>query len=269
MSAADEDSTKHALKHWNPRAGLFQRGLCRAVVQTSRFIMQTMNSVAFEGTERWEAAFGHPGRGVLSFSNHVSLFDDPLLVSNLGRVRFNDVRWIGADHINFYGSALKGFISAAGKCVPIIRGGGLVQPGLAFLCERLQAGDWVHIFPEGGRTRDPDARMRLPFKAGIGHLIAEAKPIAMPFYHYGMHRILPIGRTLPKAGHSVTVRFGEAAVIDDEWLAPHVEAASEGAGALYRRLADWTQEVLLGLEAETHEMGARPTDAAGDSSPDT
>ncbi len=119
----------------------------------------------------------------------------------------------------------------------------------------------MHIFPEGGRTRDPDARMRLPFKAGIGQLIADAKPVLMPFYHYGMHRILPIGRTVPKAGHSVTVRFGEATQVDDDWLAGHEEAGADGPKGLYRRLADWSQDVLLGLEAETHELGPRSSAA--------
>ena len=130
--------------------------LSRFVVNLSRFVMQGMNTVVFEGQERWEAVFEHEGRGVLSFSNHVSLFDDPLLISNLGRTRFDDVRWIGSDHINFFGTALKGLIYSAGKCVPIVRGGGLDQPGFSFLSERLKAGDWVHIFPEGGRTREPE-----------------------------------------------------------------------------------------------------------------
>ena len=258
MATDFDEPITDELKHWNPRVGLVQRAVCGAVVQFSRFVMRRLNSVNFIGTERWEDAFSHGGRGILSFSNHVSLFDDPLLVSNLGRTRFDDVRWIGADHQNFYGSALKGFISAAGKCVPIVRGAGLDQPGLSFLCERLKEGEWVHIFPEGGRTRDPDARMRLPFKTGIGQLMVEARPVVMPFYHYGMHRILPIGRTVPKTGHAVTVRFGQATSIDEPWLAQYTSVADSTTGKLYRALTDWSQGELLTLEAETHENGGRP-----------
>ena len=112
--------------------------------------MRRMNDLEFDGAERWEGLFRDRQRGLLSFSNHVSLFDDPLLIANLGTTRYGDVRWIPADHLNFFGNAMKGLVFSAGKCVPIIRGGGLEQQGMTFLSERLKAGDWVHIFPEGG-----------------------------------------------------------------------------------------------------------------------
>jgi len=226
--------------------------ICRSVVHLSRLVMRVLNKVEFIGTDRWLPLFEQSERGILSFSNHVSLFDDPLLIANLGRVAFDDVRWIGADHKNFFGSALKGYVFAAGKCVPIIRGAGLDQPGLGFLTERLKQGEWVHIFPEGGRTRDPDAFMRTPFKTGIAQLLSEAKPIAMPFYHYGMHRILPIGQTVPKRGHSVTVRFGEPTVVSDEWLQTHRGEGSLAHSEHYASLTAWCETELQALEAVTH-----------------
>ena len=238
------------LRHWNPQPRLYQKILCATVVGYSRFVMRTLNSVEFREREHWDKAFEFAGRGVLSFSNHVSLFDDPLLVSNLGRVKFDDVRWIGADHKNFYGSALKGFISAAGKCVPIMRGAGLDQPGLAFLTECLRNGHWVHIFPEGGRTRDPDARMRTPFKQGIGKLIAEARPILAPFYHYGMHRVLPIGKTMPSRGQSVQVLFGQHTEPTDEWL--ETVCLNADPSQSFQTLADWAYNELRTLEVRLH-----------------
>ena len=246
------DFKKEQLKHWNPKVGVTQRMICRSVVQLSRFVMRTLNRVEFIGTERWAPLFEQSERGILSFTNHVSLFDDPLLISNLGRVAFDKVRWIGADHKNFFGSALKGYVFAAGKCVPIIRGAGLEQPGLAFLTERLRQGEWVHLFPEGGRTRDPEARMRTSFKSGIAQLLAEAKPIAMPFYHYGMHHILPIGQKIPSRGHSVTVRFGEPTVVTDAWLQSMWADTADDTTARYRVLADWSKAELQTLENVTH-----------------
>ena len=250
---------KDPLQHWHPQVGLGQRMICRSVVHLSRFVMQQLNRVEFVGTERWNPLFEQSARGILSFSNHVSLFDDPLLIANLGRVAFDDVRWIGADHKNFFGSALKGYIFAAGKCVPIIRGAGLEQPGLDFLAERLKKGEWVHIFPEGGRTRDPAARMRTPFKLGIGQLLSEAKPIAMPFYHYGMHNVLPIGKTVPGRGHSVTVRFGHPTVVTEDWL-DELGRTQPGDAKLahYRRLADWSEAQLTKLEQLTHPTPDTP-----------
>ena len=235
----------------------------------SKLVLSGLNTLNFEGRERWDELFTERAqekrrdhqRGLLSFSNHVSLFDDPLLVSNLGETAFKQVRWIAADHINFFGSRLKGVLYSCGKCVPIIRGGGLKQPGFDFLVERLKRGDWVHIFPEGGRSREEDHRLQLPLKVGIGKLICEAKPILMPFYHYGMQNVLPIGAALPKLGKKVTVRFGKAQVADLDWFSSvgvseeikdlrslSQEAQKEAWGAV----TEWAKDELLSLERITH-----------------
>ena len=49
------------------------------------------------------------------------------------------------------------------------RGAGLAQPGMAAAEARLAAGDWVHVFPEGTRSRD--GRMG-PARRGVGRLVA-------------------------------------------------------------------------------------------------
>ena len=236
------------LRHWRPDPSWYMPHLSSLVVNLSRFIMQGMNTVEFEGRSHWDSVFKTEGRGILSFSNHVSLFDDPLLISNLGRTRFNDVRWIGSDHINFFGTAVKGLIYSAGKCVPIVRSGGLDQPGFSFLSERLRAGDWVHIFPEGGRTREADARLKTPSKMGVGRLMAEARPVAIPFYHYGMHSVLPIGKAVPRLGARVRVRFGPSQDVNEAFLARF----SGTEHALWGGLRDWSYEQLRALETEVH-----------------
>ena len=57
-------------------------------------------------------------------------------------------------------------------------------------------------------------------KAGIGMLMAEALPIALPFYHHGMHDVLPVGSIRPRRGKRVRLVFGDpidcAALISGE-----------------------------------------------------
>lgn len=253
------DDQLHAIRHWLPQDHWYKPPLCGFVVNLSRFIMQVMNSVEFRGRDRWDAVLADRSRGILSFSNHTSLFDDPLLISNLGTTRYRDVRWIAADHKNFFGTKLKGIVFSAGKCVPIIRGGGLDQPGFEFLTERLKAGEWVHIFPEGGRTRESGARLRVPFKIGIGRLMVEAQPIAMPFYHRGMENILPIGSALPRRGKKVIVEFGTATDLAGDWAETHLEADASPEDR-WRQATNWAQAQLEALQAQMLSEFEAPSD---------
>lgn len=249
------------LRNWTPEPQWFHPLICRSVANVSRLILGRLNHLSFKDKERWDNLFtsvqdaktGSSARGILSFSNHVSLFDDPLLISSLGITDFKKVRWIAADHINFFGNRLKGLIYSGGKCVPIIRGGGLKQPGFDFLIDRLKQGDWVHIFPEGGRSREENHRLQLPLKIGIGKIISEAKPIVMPFYHYGMHNVMPIGSTLPKLNQRVTVQFGYPTTIDQDWLASYTEM-NTSPYEVWQNITLWVRNELLELERKTHPI---------------
>jgi monolysocardiolipin acyltransferase len=92
----------------------------------------------------------------------------------------------------------------AAKVLPVERGAGMFQPGLAAAEERLRSGDWVHIFPEGTRSRD--GRMQ-PVRKGVGRLVAAcaaADPVIVPFVHSGMREVLPKGSLLPKVNQEVS-----------------------------------------------------------------
>lgn len=251
------------LRYWRPDQQWYHPILCSGVVHMSRFLLGTWNTLTMHNKENWTTLFDEQGawkkidgRGLLSFSNHVSLFDDPLLVSNLGSTNINHVRWIAADHKNFFGNNLKGLIYSGGRCVPIIRGGGLEQPGFDFLIERLKNGEWVHIFPEGGRTRDPNALMQKDFKVGIGKLMWAANPVVMPLYHYGMHEVLPIGTALPKRGNQVHIHFGEATTIDDTWWFNRLGAHKEHVQphTAWKKATLWTEDTLQGMQSQIHPL---------------
>lgn len=244
-----------AIARFRPADDLAASLVIRGTVAASRWIMTRRNRVSLEGVERFVAAKERGGRGLLTFANHVSLLDDPLLVSCLPLGPPREVRWTAADAFNFFGDPLRGAFFGAGRCVPIVRGAGEDQPGFAFLRERLLAGDWVHIFPEGGRTRDPHGWMRPALKAGIGRLIDETRPLALPFYHHGMHRVLPVGARIPARGQHVRLRFGELVDCDDVFVARIARGCT--GRARWESLAGWAHEVLRRLERDVRDDAVR------------
>jgi monolysocardiolipin acyltransferase len=244
-----------AVARWKPGRKWYHPAMAVFVIRLSRFVMTFMNALSIEGLERFDSLRERKDRGLLTFSNHVSLFDDPLIVANFGLPRYDDIRWVAADAINFFSSPLKSWVFTAGKGVPIVRGSGMGQPGLRFLADRLRESEWVHIFPEGTRTRDPDSLMAPSFKPGIGRLMAEARPIALPFYHYGMHEVLPVGAKLPRRGKTVRLVFGEPIDCDEVHL--RRIAAEEGGGEpagppLWEALAADAHRALRQLEEQAH-----------------
>lgn len=239
--AAPEDrispSARRAILRFDPRPTGLRRAVAWLVATVSRLVMTRLNRLEVTGGENLAHALAS-GRGVITFSNHVSLFDDPFLTSCLTRARWEELRWVAADAQNFFGSALKAALFNSGKCVPIVRGAGVDQPGMRYLEERLIAGEWVHVFPEGGRTRDPAARLSLPFKTGLATLVRGCRPLLLPFLHEGMQRVLPIGARLPRIGQTVTLCFG---AIED--------AASGLADRSVDEIIRWAEQTLTSMQS--------------------
>ena len=239
------------LKYWNTDSHWYDRVVCAFVINLSKFVMKALNSVILENSEEWAELSYANDKKLLTYSNHISIFDDPLVTANLGLDRFEQVRWMGADHKNFFDTRFKGSFFSSGRTVPLIRGAGMDQPGFDFLRRKLMEGNWVHIFPEGGRTRDPLSRLKSPFKQGIGRLLADTQPIAVPFYHYGMQEVLPIGQRVPSVGKTVKVRFGPAQQVTNQWIEEnHAKGGDEQ--STWASLTEWSREQLRLLECAVH-----------------
>ena len=259
-----KEAEERAVKRWRPGQRWYHPAIAKLVIATSRFITNRMNKLEVEGREHLDWALERAaGRGLLSISNHSSLFDDPILMANFVRGPYHDIRWVGADALNFFGSPFKAWLFTAGKSAPIVRGVGLDQPGMLFLRDRLAEGAWVHMFPEGGRTRDAGARMNPDFKPGTGWLIAEAKPLVLPFYHHGMQHVLPVGSIRPRRGHIVSLLFGEPIDCDEAWIedvATRRGSAAEGP-RLWEALSAEMHSAMAALEQRLHPALAGKTPA--------
>lgn len=225
-----------AVARFSPEPSLAKRLGTPLVVHACRALVARLNHL-----ETFDEHHFHRARALdrplLTFSNHVSLFDDPWLVATFAPTTWDDNRWCATDALNFFSNPITARFFSFGRGVPIVRGAGLDQPGFDFLAARLNDGDWVHIFPEGGRSRDP-GNLRTPLKAGIGHLVARTRPLLLPFHHTGMGDILPIGARLPRVGKRVRLRFGEVHDSDS--------GLADGSPA---EITAWAEARLLELEA--------------------
>lgn len=245
-SLALEPRIRRALERFDPRPTAGAVVITHLVAWSSWALMQWGNRVTLVHGERLDAARAAP-RGLLTFSNHVSLFDDPWLTACLSGAEWSSLRWIAADATNFFGTRWKAAFFGAGKCVPVVRGIGRDQPGMAFLAARLRAGDWVHVFPEGGRSREPGGALQTPLKGGLAQLIQASSPLVLPFFHVGMHEVLPIGARLPRFGNDVHLVFGALR-----------DAADGLASSTASDITAWAEATLHALQIEALDAFGRP-----------
>jgi 1-acyl-sn-glycerol-3-phosphate acyltransferase len=216
------------------------------------------------------------GKGLVTVSNHVSLFDDPLVLIALLNLRFPSEKskcWYSTACANNFnpdgkgiGSRITRYFSEVANMVFLSRaykrgeagiegdpieelvarfderlgrrageraaslgleieryiqtfltpwGRGMSpgkvqtfnQTGLLEACVRIDSGDWVHFFPEGGRSRDMHLR---PARPGVGKVLyhtPEARVI--PICFYGTQDVMPVGAKLPVPGKKVHVSVGD------------------------------------------------------------
>lgn len=106
------------------------------------------------------------------------------------------------------------------------------QPLFKDYAHYIAAGEWGHVFPEGGIWQKEFLGGRMDgrekqigkLKWGIGKLIAHAPvpPTVIVFYFSGMETVIPLDPItkkahsyIPKPGHRVVVRFSEEISFDD------------------------------------------------------
>ncbi|GLC44447.1 hypothetical protein PLESTB_000468800 [Pleodorina starrii] len=231
-SSSSSSTCDPDLQHLYGTDGVLRRTLLYLLGSAARAYMHTLNTTRVEGLDSMAAALQRPaGQALITVSNHVAALDDPLVVSALlpeGALdQPESIRWtLCASDRCFRYQALVPLFRAA-KVLPVVRGGGLAQPGMAAAEGRLAAGDWVHIFPEG--TRSPDGVSLGSVRKGVGRLVASVPPggpppLVVPFVHRGMEAVMPRGAVLPAVGQQIDVLVGDPIPVADLLAA----ARSEG-----------------------------------------
>lgn len=184
--------------------------------------MHGLNSVQVYGLEKLHDALLHrpKNKPLITVSNHVASVDDPFVIASLlppsVLLDAQNLRWtLCATDRCFKNPATTAFFRSV-KVLPVSRGDGIYQKGMDVAIAKLNSGGWVHIFPEGSRSRDGGKTVGSP-KRGVGRLILDADnvPMVVPFVHTGMQDVMPIGATFPRIGKTVTVLIGDPIEFDD------------------------------------------------------
>lgn len=163
------------------------------------------------------------GRGLLTYSNHQSMADDPgtwAAILPWWRMHPEQFRWSLCTEDVFF--AVRSFrftasvssitilttsfqapavsaVMGAGNVIPLDRAGSIDQPLLQRFLEKVKEGKWGHIYPEGrvwqnwrfsGETEPHLGK----FKAGVGKVIAHSypnDPIVVPVFLAGFDGVIP------------------------------------------------------------------------------
>lgn len=206
------------------------------------------------------------GKPLITVTNHDSCCDDPLVFGatlplkcylNAGGPK---MRWsLGAREI-CHSNPTHALFFRLGQVLPVVRGGGIYQPIMNDMLEKLNEGDWLHIFPEG---KVNEKKEQIRFKWGVGRLIADCKitPIVLPFYNYGMDSILPNKQPYrPQYFQKATIVVGTPIYFDD--LVKKLREEKASAAEMRKIITDKIQEEMYKLKVygqqfhEQHLKGA-------------
>ncbi|XP_020250470.1 tafazzin-like [Asparagus officinalis] len=220
--------------------------------------MHGLNHVKVYGAEKLhQALLQRPkGKPLLTVSNHVAAIDDPFVVASLLPPNImldaHNLRWtLCATDRCFSNPVLSAFFRCV-KVLPVSRGDGIYQKGMDMALSKLNNGGWVHIFPEGSRSRDGGKTLSSS-KRGVGRLVMDADsiPIVIPFVHTGMQEIMPVGTKFPKVGKQVTVVVGDPIYLEDLLVSKdNTQDANRGTlyDAVSSRIGNRLQELKLQAE---------------------
>jgi len=132
-------------------------------------------------------------------------------------------RWtLGASDIMFTNPVFSTFFRY-GQVLETFRGKGIYQAAVDSAIEKLNHGDWIHLFGEGKvnqpetYSKDADGLAILPrFKWGVGHILSctTKPPTVIPMWITGFDKLMPEGRAFPykyfpRIGAQLSVTFGE------------------------------------------------------------
>lgn len=163
--------------------------------------------------------------GYVLAANHCTLLD-PMLLSCALRRRMSFLMTV-----IHYRSPMLGWFYRLVRAIPLAIRGANREP-LRAAHSRLERGEVLGIFPEGGISRDGEPLLGSP--GAVSLVLAQAVPV-IPVAIIGGHQVLPPGAVLPRL-RRVEIRFGDPI--------SHEELAALGDGSRRARLVAATRRIM-------------------------
>ncbi|MBI4250952.1 MAG: 1-acyl-sn-glycerol-3-phosphate acyltransferase, partial [Candidatus Tectomicrobia bacterium] len=178
-----------------------------------------------------------PGGGVLFLCNHRSALD-VLVVPWCIYTKFpQDVlRLAGKEEL--FRLPVVGWVLTQWRGFPVKRGRGDLSS--IHKIEEYVRRDKVILYPEGTRSRDGSLGEG---NRVVGRIIRNARPVVIPMSIRGAEDVVPVGKTLPRPGATVEVKFGPPLPLDEE-------IAIENAKESSRRIVEKAMAAIAGLLGE-------------------
>ncbi|MEK6712112.1 MAG: lysophospholipid acyltransferase family protein [Nitrospinota bacterium] len=175
-----------------------------------------------------------PGGGVLFLCNHRSALD-VLIIPWCIYTRFPQEVLRQAGKEELFRMPVVGWVLTQWRSLPVKRGRG--DMAAIRRLEEYVRRDKVILFPEGTRSRDGSLgegnRM-------VGRIIRNARPVVIPMSIRGAEDVVPVGKTFPRPGATVEVKFGEPLPLDEEFAIGNSKESSQ-------RIVDKAMGAIRGL----------------------
>ena len=188
-------------------AGLVSFSAQRIASTALAAYFRTMHRLTVIGREHLPA-----GTPFVMIANHASHFDALVMAAALPRGLRGATSPVAAGDVFFERTVTSVASAMLLNAVPLWRKR-VTRHALDDLRSRLADGrSGLILFPEGARTRDGK---ELPFKPGLGRLVAGTEVPVVPCHLEGPFRAFPPGTRLPRPVR-ITVRIGKPIAFADE-----------------------------------------------------
>ncbi|MYA95390.1 MAG: 1-acyl-sn-glycerol-3-phosphate acyltransferase [Nitrospinae bacterium] len=162
-----------------------------------------------------------PGGNILFLSNHISALD-VLVIPWAIYLKYPEELLRQAGKEELFDIPVVGWILSKWRGFPIKRGGA-DRKSIRMIEEYIKEGK-VILYPEGTRSRD--GRLMRGNRM-VGRIVRNTTPTVVPVSIKGTDRVIPVGKTIPRPGTRVELRFGAPMDLSDEYAITNTKESSQ------------------------------------------